>query len=140
MKRVIITPTEKSETDDPITEKQILEKRLASTEEWDFIKMKALELFDFASKLLRDKGFILVDTKLEFGRRNGRILLIDECFTTDSSRIWTTDSYLNDPDNPENFDKDIVRNKLLKDGECDQETKDELMRRYSKFNKILYAN
>ena len=57
--------------------------------ECDFIYEKAMELFIFGQKAAEKAGYILVDTKYEFGKdKNGNIILIDEIHTTDSSRYW----------------------------------------------------
>ncbi|MCD4651035.1 MAG: phosphoribosylaminoimidazolesuccinocarboxamide synthase, partial [Candidatus Cloacimonetes bacterium] len=67
-----------------------------------------LNLFAFTSDLLREKGIIIADTKLEFGSINGEIYLIDEIFTPDSSRFWDADSY-SPGRSQESFDKQFVR-------------------------------
>ena len=85
----IITPTTKDADDTPLTEKQIYECKLATTDQWEYMKEKALRLFEFGETVSRGKGLILVDTKYEFGiDENGNIILIDEMHTPDSSRYW----------------------------------------------------
>jgi phosphoribosylaminoimidazole-succinocarboxamide synthase len=74
---------------------------------------RSLDLFDRASKLAEDRGLILADTKFEFGRdpETGKILLIDEVLTPDSSRYWPMDAY--QPGGPQpSFDKQYVRDWL----------------------------
>lgn len=113
--QVVITPTTKDQEHDlPISAEEIVANGICSQEEWDHIAQKSLELFQFASELVEERGLILVDTKLEFGRdQDGQILLIDEAFTCDSSRYWDLASYQDrfrlglDPDN---LDKDLIRN------------------------------
>ena len=72
----------------------------------------SLLLFRFAQELCRRAGFSLVDTKFEFGRIDGRLTLIDEALTPDSSRMWL----IGDPISPSastGFDKQLVRDYLL---------------------------
>jgi phosphoribosylaminoimidazole-succinocarboxamide synthase len=72
----------------------------------------ALKLFARGTEICRQKGLILVDTKYEFGLLNGRLILIDEIHTPDSSRFWKLDSYqdrFNQGLEPENFDKEFIR-------------------------------
>jgi phosphoribosylaminoimidazole-succinocarboxamide synthase len=74
---------------------------------------RSLELFDRASRLAESRGLILADTKFEFGRdlETGKILLIDEALTPDSSRYWPKDLYK--PGGPQpSFDKQYVRDWL----------------------------
>ena len=82
-------------------------------EECDFIYRKSLELFKFGQNLADKAGFILVDTKYEFGKTvDGKIILIDEVHTCDSSRYWLKDSYQGRFEKylePEKLDKDCVR-------------------------------
>jgi fusion protein PurCD len=100
----IITPTTKDDDDLPIIEKEIVTNYLSS-EDWNFIKQKSLELFQFGTQESAKMGLTLVDTKYEFGRDlNGNIILIDEVHTCDSSRYWYKDQSL---------DKEIARKWLL---------------------------
>lgn len=72
----------------------------------------SLSLYRTAHALAQGKGFLVADTKLEFGLRDGQLLLIDEAFTPDSSRFWRADVY--QPGVPqESYDKQIIRNYLL---------------------------
>jgi len=109
----VITPTTKSEHDEPISTQDIIDRQLCTEAEWDYISEKALNLFNYASMEAEKTGFILVDTKLEFGRDSaGQIILIDEIFTCDSSRFWRMSSYQERFQaglDPEGLDKDHVR-------------------------------
>ena len=112
--QIVVTPTTKGDHDDPISDKDVIIKRLATQKEWDYIKSKALELFKYGQQVAAERGLILVDTKYEFGKDiiTGDILLIDEIHTCDSSRFWLKDSYLErfaKGQEPERFDKDIIR-------------------------------
>lgn len=110
----IITPTTKSEQhDELISGKEIVMKGLMSQQDWDYVSIKALELFNFASVKALEHNLILVDTKLEFGKlENGTIVVADEMFTPDSSRYWIADTYKEKFAaglNPDNIDKEFLR-------------------------------
>ncbi|MEN6445744.1 MAG: phosphoribosylaminoimidazolesuccinocarboxamide synthase [Candidatus Cloacimonas sp.] len=79
------------------------------------IKDKSLELYSFAHDLLMQKGIILADTKFEYGTIGSQVLLIDEIFTPDSSRLWDFDAY-EIGKSPESFDKQYVRDYLENSG------------------------
>ena len=63
----ILTPTTKDEDDLPITPAEILEQKLLTPDEWDYISSTALRLFEYGSKISDNMGLCLVDTKYEFG-------------------------------------------------------------------------
>ena len=77
----------------------------------DFVRDKSIEIFKKASAFAADKGILLADTKFEWGEIDGRIILIDEVLTPDSSRFWPADKYQPGRDQ-ESFDKQFVRNYL----------------------------
>jgi phosphoribosylaminoimidazole-succinocarboxamide synthase len=109
----VITPTTKGKVDIPISKKDIIKAGYMTKEECDFIYRKSMELFIFGQKIADQAGFILVDTKYEFGKTlDGKIVLIDEVHTCDSSRYWIKKSYedrFNKYLEPEKLDKDCVR-------------------------------
>lgn len=110
----VITPTTKVESghDERLTEKEILQRKIVSSKLWKEMKKAALGLFKKGSKICAKSGIILVDTKYEFGLLNGKLILIDEIHTPDSSRFWVKDSYLKrfkKGQEPENFDKEFLR-------------------------------
>ena len=117
----VLTPTTKGEVDEPISPEEIVKRGLMSQEEWDYVAEKALELFAFGQHTASSKGFLLVDTKYEFGKDSeGNVLLIDELHTCDSSRFWVADSYedrFEKGEEPEKLDKDCIRDYLRKS--CD---------------------
>ena len=116
----IITPTTKGAHDYPITKSEIIEKGYLTNEQYNYIEIKALELFSFGQMVANDRGLILVDTKYEFGFHNDKIILIDELHTCDSSRYWTKNSYkdrFNSNLEPEKLDKDCIRDFIKKN--CD---------------------
>jgi phosphoribosylaminoimidazole-succinocarboxamide synthase len=91
----IITPSTKASEghDEDISEHEILDMKLASEDEWNQIKAYALKLFARGKELALKQGLILADTKYEFGKRNGAIVLMDEIHTPDSSRYFYADGF-----------------------------------------------
>jgi phosphoribosylaminoimidazole-succinocarboxamide synthase len=91
-----------------------------SAADFDVAADAAMRLFDFGARLCLERGLILVDTKYEFGKtRDGRIVVIDEIHTPDSSRFWFEGTYaerLRDAKDPESFDKEYVRRWLVAQG------------------------
>ena len=109
----VITPTTKDIEDIPISKEDIVKKKYMTQEECDFIYEKSLELFKYGELIADKAGFILVDTKYEFGKdENNNIILIDELHTCDSSRYWFKNTYndrFNNNLEPEKLDKDKIR-------------------------------
>mgnify|MGYP001368536373 CR=1 FL=1 len=109
----VITPTTKDIEDIPISKEDIVKKKYMTQEECDFIYEKSLELFKYGELIADKAGFILVDTKYEFGKdENNNIILIDELHTCDSSRYWFKNTYNDRFSNnlePEKLDKDKIR-------------------------------
>ncbi|MBI2416816.1 MAG: phosphoribosylaminoimidazolesuccinocarboxamide synthase [Ignavibacteriales bacterium] len=119
----ILTPTTKEDSDREITPDDIIAQGLASKEVYETIARTALALYKFGSEYLYGKGIILVDTKYEFGLLNGKVVLIDEIHTPDSSRFWRVEDYKANPDTAEQIDKEFVRQWLIsneKNGEYPQ--------------------
>lgn len=112
----IITPTTKGGPtghDERLTCAEVVEKGLLDPETWDEVQQAALEIFQRGQAIAQKAGLILVDTKYEFGRApDGRVLLIDELHTPDSTRFWKASTYSNrfeTGEEPENFDKEFIR-------------------------------
>jgi phosphoribosylaminoimidazole-succinocarboxamide synthase len=80
-----------------------------------YIKDKSLELYSYAHDLLLKKGIILADTKFEFGTISSEVLLIDELFTPDSSRLWSLEDYEMGK-SPKSYDKQFIRDYLENSG------------------------
>jgi phosphoribosylaminoimidazole-succinocarboxamide synthase len=91
----IITPTTKEDIghDEDITEAEIVEHNLATAEEWQQLSDYTQRLFQRGQEMARQQGLVLADTKYEFGRLDGKLILIDEVHTPDSSRYFYADSY-----------------------------------------------
>lgn len=111
----LITPTTKAEQgghDERLTRDEILDRGIITPALWNEIEMAALVLFARGQELAQRAGLILVDTKYEMGLVNGRLTLIDEIHTPDSSRYWLADSYKpggSALDQPTHFDKEFLR-------------------------------
>lgn len=79
------------------------------------LRETSLALYRTAQALAQEKGFLIADTKFEFGLHKGRLLLIDEALTPDSSRFWRAEAY--QPGTPqESYDKQVIRDYLLSTG------------------------
>ncbi|MFA6302870.1 MAG: phosphoribosylaminoimidazolesuccinocarboxamide synthase [Legionella sp.] len=114
LEKAILTPTTKeTEHDRPITPAEIVSESWMTQADWDEASAYALELFEYGTKVALEHGLILVDTKYEFGRdESGRIILIDEIHTPDSSRYWLANAYeerFAAGMEPENIDKEFLR-------------------------------
>ncbi len=108
----IFTPATKAASghDINISEKEM--KDIVGAEVGDFLKEKTLAVYEAARKYADSKGIIIADTKFEFGKLGGKIILIDEILTPDSSRFWPKDTYK--PGGPQfSFDKQFVRDYLI---------------------------
>lgn len=91
----LITPSTKADEghDEDISEDEILRQGLAAPDEWEQIKTYALQLFARGKEMALKQGLVLADTKYEFGKRNGEIVLMDEIHTPDSSRYFYADGF-----------------------------------------------
>jgi phosphoribosylaminoimidazole-succinocarboxamide synthase len=108
----IFTPSTKADIgdhDENISENKAID--LVGKEVFDTLKEKSLEIYKAAYKYALEKGIIIADTKMEFGFYNGKIILIDELLTPDSSRFWPHDKYEKGR-SQESFDKQYVRDYL----------------------------
>ena len=111
----ILTPATKATTghDENITEDQA--RAIAGADVYDTAKGYALELYDKAAGIARERGIIIADTKFEFGIYEDEVILIDEVLTPDSSRFWPVDHYEPGRSQP-SFDKQYVRDWLDRSG------------------------
>ncbi len=91
----IITPTTKATEghDEDISKEEIIKQGLVSKEDYEQLEKYTAALFERGTAMARHKGLILVDTKYEFGKRDGTIYLIDEIHTPDSSRYFYSEGY-----------------------------------------------
>ncbi len=119
----LVTPTTKAEHgghDEPLTVADVITRRLVAPQLWGETVEAALRLFQRGQQVAAAAGLILADTKYEFGLDDdGRLMLIDEMHTPDSSRYWVADNYetrLAAGEEPESLDKEVVRRALLATG------------------------
>ena len=91
----IITPTTKAAEghDEDICKEEIIAQGIVSREEYEQLERYTRALFQRGTEIAASKGLILVDTKYEFGKRDGRIILMDEIHTPDSSRYFYAEGY-----------------------------------------------
>ncbi|MFW7379694.1 MAG: phosphoribosylaminoimidazolesuccinocarboxamide synthase [Oligoflexus sp.] len=118
--QALITPTSKAaafEHDVDASPEELFAQGVCSETEWRQIEKLSLDLFAYGQEVYAKKGWILVDTKYEFGRLpNGDIIVIDEIHTPDSSRLWIKETYakrLEEKQAPDMLDKENVRRYLL---------------------------
>ncbi len=115
----LLTPTTKAEQgahDENISREEIIKQGLVSEAEYVELERISLELFKRGSEMAKEMGLILVDTKYEFGKKDGKIYLIDEIHTPDSSRYFYADGYQERFDKGENqkqLSKEFVREWLM---------------------------
>ncbi len=117
----IITPTTKADEghDEDISREEIIAKGLVSREEYEILEDYTRKLFERGTKMAAEKGLILVDTKYEFGNKEGKIYLIDEIHTPDSSRYFYADGYqerLARGEQQKQLSKEFVRQWLIENG------------------------
>lgn len=117
----IITPTTKAKEghDMDISRDEILKQGIVDEGDYLILEKYTYKLFEAGSKAAQEKGLILVDTKYEFGKHNGNILLIDEVHTPDSSRYFYRDGYEERQQKNEvqkQLSKEFVRQWLIEHG------------------------
>jgi len=117
----IITPTTKSAVghDIDISRGEILKNGIVSADDYEEMERKSLLLFHKGKEMASLRGLILADTKYEFGKNNGKIFLIDEIHTPDSSRYFYKDDYAqlqNEKIVLRQLSKEFVREWLIENG------------------------
>ena len=115
---IILTPSTKAESghDIYISRDTILKDKIVDKDIYLQMEEAAVKLFKFGQDYCKKNGLILVDTKYEFGLKDGELILIDEIHTQDSSRFWMLESYeekFENDDEPEILDKEIFRGWLM---------------------------
>jgi len=145
----LITPSTKASEghDEDISEEEILKQGLATANEWNSVRQYALDLFARGKELALKQGLILGDTKYEFGKRNGEIVLMDEIHTPDSSRYFYAEGFEERQQKGEKqkqLSKEFVREWLIqnefmgKEGQTVPEMTDEWVETISKRYIELY--
>ncbi len=117
----IITPATKAEEghDEDISKADILQRGIVSAVEYEQLEHYTYALFERGTSMAAERGLILVDTKYEFGKRDGQIYLIDEIHTPDSSRYFYADGYTQRQERGERqqqLSKEFVREWLMMHG------------------------
>ena len=117
----ILTPTTKAYEghDEDITREEIIAQGLVGKDDYEALEKYTLEVFHRGTMIAAEKGLILVDTKYEFGKKNGTIYLIGEIHTPDSSRYFYSEGYaerLAKGENQKQLSKEFVRQWLIENG------------------------
>jgi phosphoribosylaminoimidazole-succinocarboxamide synthase len=147
----IITPTTKADEghDLDISREEIISSGLVSKSDYELLEDYTRKLFRRGSEIALSKGLILVDTKYEFGKKDGKIYLIDEINTPDSSRYFYADGYeerLKKGEAQKQLSKEFVRQWLIennfqgKEGQVVPEMTDDFVNQVSERYIELYEN
>ena len=117
----IITPTTKAAEghDEDISREEIIAKGIVSKEDYEQVEKYTRALFARGTEIAASKGLILVDTKYEFGKADGKVILMDEIHTPDSSRYFYADGYQEKFEKGEpqkQLSKEFVRQWLIENG------------------------
>ena len=117
----LITPTTKADEghDENISKEEIIAQGLVSPEDYELLEKYTYALFQRGTEIAAEKGLILVDTKYEFGKKDGKIYLIDEIHTPDSSRYFYADEYetrFAKGEKQKQLSKEFVREWLMDNG------------------------
>ena len=117
----IITPSTKADHghDEDISREEIIAQGIVSEQDYLQLEEYTRKIFKRGSEMAAERGLILVDTKYEFGKKDGKIYLIDEIHTPDSSRYFYADGYQERLDNNQNqkqLSKEFVREWLMENG------------------------
>ena len=149
--RPLITPTTKAAVghDEDISKEEIIAQQLVSKEDYEQLEKYTLQLFERGTQIAAKMGLILVDTKYEFGKKDGEIFLIDEIHTPDSSRYFYAEGYEERQKNGEaqkQLSKEFVREWLMshdfqgKEGQMIPEMTKEIIQDISARYIELYEN
>ena len=117
----IITPTTKADEghDEDISKEEIIARGIVGKDDYEQLEAYTRALFERGTQMAAEKGLILVDTKYEFGKRDGKIILMDEIHTPDSSRYFYADGYearLARGEHQKQLSKEFVREWLMANG------------------------
>jgi len=115
---ILVTPSTKAESghDIYISKEQIIRENMVKEEIYEKMEEAALKLFKYGQEYCKKNGLIMVDTKYEFGLKDGELMVIDEIHTQDSSRFWVIESYegfFEKDEEPDILDKEIFRGWLM---------------------------
>ena len=143
----LLTPTTTGDVDELISSAEIIQRNILTQSELNTIYRMSYNLYSLGSHNAHEHNLILVDTKYEFGRTSdGKIILIDEVHTPDSSRFWVQDTYLsrfNSSTEPEKLDKDCIRDYVVANPnytEIPLDLQQRVIQSYIKIYELLTAN
>lgn len=109
--RILFTPSTKAEVGHDVNIDEREAKKIVGEDVFKEVKAKSIALYEKAASYAFSRGIIIADTKFEFGRYNGKLILIDEVLTPDSSRFWPKEGYT--PGRPQpSYDKQFMRDYL----------------------------
>ena len=119
--RPIVTPTTKEDEghDTNISRAEIIERGIVGKEDYEKMERYALAIFERGTEMAAERGLILVDTKYEFGKHDGEVILIDEIHTPDSSRYFYAEGYeerFRNGEPQKQLSKEFVRQWLIANG------------------------
>ncbi|MFA6806199.1 MAG: phosphoribosylaminoimidazolesuccinocarboxamide synthase [Bacteroidales bacterium] len=117
----IITPPTKEDIghDEDISKQELISLGLVDKDDYEQLEKYTYALFERGTQMAKERGLILVDTKYEFGKKDGKIYLIDEIHTPDSSRYFYLEGYKERQDNAQaqrQLSKEFVREWLMQNG------------------------
>ena len=110
----IFDPTTKSTHDVPVSKEESVSQKLVTSDEYDWLEVKSVQIYETMAKIADNSGFILADLKLEFGKLNNEIILADS-IGPDEFRLWPKDMY-KIGNTQEAYDKQLLRDWLTENG------------------------
>ena len=110
----IFDPTTKSIHDVPVSKEESVSQKLVTSDEYDWLSEKSIQIYETMARIADNSGFILADLKLEFGKLNNEIILADS-IGPDEFRLWPKDEY-KIGEIQQAYDKQLLRDWLTEDG------------------------
>ena len=110
----IFDPTTKSTHDVPVSKEESISQKLVTSDEYDWLSDKSIQIYKTMARIADNSGFILADLKLEFGRLNNEIILADS-IGPDEFRLWPKDEY-KIGETQQAYDKQLLRDWLTENG------------------------
>ena len=110
----ILDPTTKSTHDVPVSKEESVSQKLVTSDEYDWLSDKSIQIYETMARIANDSGFILADLKLEFGKLNNEIILADS-IGPDEFRLWPKDEY-KIGETQQAYDKQLLRDWLTENG------------------------
>ena len=110
----IFDPTTKSTHDVPVSKEESVSQKLVTSDEYDWLSKKSIQIYETMARIADNSGFILADLKLEFGKLNNKIILADS-IGPDEFRLWPKDEY-KIGETQQAYDKQLLRDWLTENG------------------------